>query len=40
MTPEVKSVLQMAVKTVNENKLYTTRAFEAARTRARCWNTR
>lgn len=28
MTPEVKSVLQMAVKTVNENQLYTTRAFE------------
>lgn len=40
MTPEVKSVLQMAVKTVNENKLYTTRASRAARTRARCWNTR
>ena len=31
MTPEVKSVLQMAVKTVNENKLYTTRAFEGSK---------
>ena len=31
MTPEVKSVLQMAVKTVNENKLYTTRAFEGGK---------
>ncbi len=27
MTPEVKDVLTMAVKTVNENTLYTTRAF-------------
>ena len=34
MTPEVKSVLQMAVKTVNENKLYTTRAFEGQQGRA------
>ena len=31
MTSEVKSVLQMAVKTVNENKLYTTRAFEGSK---------
>ena len=31
MTPKVKSVLQMAVKTVNENKLYTTRAFEGGK---------
>ena len=28
---EIKAVLQMAVKTVNENKLYTTRAFEGSK---------
>lgn len=31
MTPNVKAVLQMAARTVNENKLYTTGAFADAK---------
>ena len=40
MTPEVKSVLQMAVKTVNGISCTPPVPSRAARTRARCWNTR